>query len=307
MPGLEIIDIHTHTFATRERGIGWQRSNGAVNPPRGGTIDELLDCMKRGGVTHSVMLMYTPTRFMYEARIKEAPLPTDPAERQAKEQELKGLMAQRMIQNNEWACQVSREHPQLITFAGLDPVYMSEKTLITEIEDKVKKGAKGVKIVPLALEIYGNDKRLHPVYDKISRLGIPMVAQSGGGKLPDGRDAWGSPKYFAEPLREFPNLKINLAHLGGHGPEVPELCKTFPNLYVDISGQLTDLDKPKGWQTKELVEFIRRCGAEHITWGTNFPMNDPAEYAQLTEKLPLTSEEKETIAHKNAKRIIGIK
>ncbi len=39
MPDLEIIDIHTHTFSTPEKGIGWQRSVGVKNPPRVGTND----------------------------------------------------------------------------------------------------------------------------------------------------------------------------------------------------------------------------------------------------------------------------
>lgn len=310
MPDFEIIDVHTHTFASAERGIRWQKG---ITPDReverAGTTDELLDCMKRGGISRSVMLMYTPTRFMYEAQIKRvSPLPDDPAKREAIERETKDLMVQRMIMNNEWACEEIEKKPQLIAFAGLDPVYMSEETLIHEIEDKVAKGCKGVKIVPLALAIYGNDKRLWPVYDKISKLGIPMLSQAGGGPgEAGGKDACGRPKYFEEALRDFPDLKLILAHLGqGYREDMFDLCARFPNLYTDISGQLTNMDEPGGRQSDELVEFIRTCGVEKVMWGTNFPMNNPVRYSELTESLPLTSEEKELIGSKNARRVIGI-
>ena len=85
-----------------------------------------------------------------------------------------------------------------------------------------------------------------------------------------------------------------------------DLCSRYPNLYTDISGQLTNLDEPGGRQSGELVEFIRKIGVERVMWGTNFPMNDPVLYSQRTEKLPLALEEKELLGSRNAKRIIGI-
>lgn len=310
MPEFEIIDIHTHTFDSAERGIRWQKG---VTPDReierAGTTDELLDCMNRGGISSSVMLMYTPTRFMYEAQIKRiGPLPKDAARREAIERETKDLMVQRMIANNEWACKEIAEKPRLMAFVGLDPVYMDEETMIREIDDKVARGCKGVKIVPLALAIYGNDRRLWPIYDKISKLGIPMLSQAGGGPgEAGGKDAWGRPKYFEEALRDFPDLKLILAHLGqGYREDMIDLCSRYPNLYTDISGQLTNLDEPGGRQSGELVEFMRKIGVERVMWGTNFPMNDPVLYSQRTEKLPLTLEEKELLGSRNAKRIIGI-
>ncbi|MEX2446156.1 MAG: hypothetical protein WD734_02365, partial [Dehalococcoidia bacterium] len=63
MADLEIVDIHTHTFASADRGIAWQRSAGAGRrePTRNGTIEELRGLMAEAGITYSNMLMYTPT------------------------------------------------------------------------------------------------------------------------------------------------------------------------------------------------------------------------------------------------------
>ena len=71
MADLELIDFHTHTFPTPERGVAWLSSIGHRDPERTGTIDELLGMMQRANISHAVMLSYTPTRYMYEARIRQ--------------------------------------------------------------------------------------------------------------------------------------------------------------------------------------------------------------------------------------------
>lgn len=309
MADLEIIDIHTHTFASADRGIGWQKSAGKQDPTRTGTIEELAGIMAAANITHAVQLMYTPTRFMYEARIKSQELPSDPTERAAVEREVQGMMAQRMIGNNEWALGVSAAHPNLFTFAGLDPVYMDEATLVGEIEDKVARGARGVKIVPLALAAYVDDPRMMPMYETIARLGVPIVSQAGDGGAPGPRgDHYGRPKYFETALQRFPDLQINIAHLGhGYDDDVIDLCRRFPGFHADMSGRLHELDDPNEHLTDEsLVDFIRNCGAEHILFGTNYPLNDPQLYADVMRRLPLTDTEKELIAHGNAKRLLKL-
>lgn len=306
MPSDLLIDAHTHTFATAERGVAWQRSVGHKDPARTGTTDELLDIMAGAGISHAVMLMYTPTRFMYEAALRKAELPDDPVKAEGVKRELKAKMAERMVENNEWAVQETARHPELITFAGLDPVYMSEQEMLAEIEDKVGKGAKGVKIVPTALATYGNDGRLWPVYDKISRLGVPMLSQSGG-RSENGVDAWGRPKYFAEALADFPNLKLILAHLGrGYEQDTLDLCRWFPNLHADVSARLQDVEEGCEFTPDSFVDFLRRCGSEHILFGTNYPTHDPVQFRQVMDALPLTDEERKLIGRDNARRVIGI-
>ncbi|MGE3855569.1 MAG: amidohydrolase family protein [Dehalococcoidia bacterium] len=309
MAELEIIDIHTHTFASADRGIGWQKSAGHANPVRNGTIEELVGIMAGANITHAVQLMYTPTRFMYEARIKSQELPSDPAERESVQREVQTMMAQRMIANNEWALGVSAEHPNLFTFAGLDPVYMDEATLVGEIEDKVARGARGVKIVPLALAAYVDDPRMMPMYETIARLGVPIVSQAGaGGEVGDRGDHYGRPKYFETALQRYPDLVINIAHLGhGYEDDVIDLCRRFPGFHADLSSRLHELDDPNEHLTDEsLVDFIRQCGAEHILFGTNYPLNSPQQYADVMRRLPLTDREKELVAHGNAKRLLKL-
>ncbi len=304
MPDVEVIDFHTHTFPTPERGIGWQRSIGHRDTVRNGTLEELLPIMQKAGISHSVMLSYTPTRYMYDARVAREPLPSDePAHSQA-DSALKAEMVKRAIDNNEWQLQQTKLHDELISFAGIEPVYSDAATMVAEIDDKVSRGARGVKIVPTALQIYGNDRRLWPAYERISQLGVPMLSQMGGRANPDGSDAWGRPGPFGEALAEFPNLTIVAAHLGqGYEDDIVDLCKRFPNFYADLSMRLHNLSD-HGLTPATLVDFIRRCGAEHIIFGTNYPMCDPVQFVEVLETLPLTGEELGLIASGNAKRIL---
>ena len=306
MADLEIIDAHVHTFPTIDTGVRYQRGTGGADREiaRYGTIDELQSLMAEAGITRAIMLNFTPTRYLYEGRMARTELPADPAERRKLQRDAQVTMAQRMIDNNEWQIEVSREHPEFMNFAGLDPVFMDEQTLIGEIEDKVSRGAKGVKIVLRALAIYADDPRLTPVYERISQLGVPITAQVGSHGEAGDRGAYANPKFFEQALRRFPDLVVNCVHLGhGFEGEVADLCQRFPNAYTDVSSRLHTVEDPQSGITREwIADFIRRCGAGHVMFGTNYPGGDPVQYARLLRELPLTDAEKELVASGNVKR-----
>lgn len=306
MPELEIIDAHVHTFPNADFGIRYQRGTGGADREivRVGTIEELQGLMKEAGIFRSIMLNFTPTRYLHEGRMAKMELPADPAELQKVERESQLVMAQRMVDHNDWQLEVTQQHPEFINFAGLDPVFMDEEHLIAEIEDKVKRGAKGVKIVLRALAIYADDPRMTPVYELISRLGVPITAQVGIHGEAGDRGAYANPKFFEAALKQFPDLTVNCVHLGhGFEDEVADLCQRFPNAYTDVSSRLHTVDDPKsGIDRQWVVDFIRRCGAEHVMFGTNYPGGDPEQYTRLMQQLPLTDAEKEMVAAGNAKR-----
>lgn len=306
MADFDIIDCHVHTFPSADRGMTYQRGTGrsAEAIKRYGTIPELLGLMKENGISKSIMLMYTPTRYMYESRVKGQEMPSNEKERAHVEAEIQTMMAQRMIANNEWAIEVGEQHPELVSFAGLDPVYMDEAVLLGEIDDKIKRGAKGVKIVLRALAIYADDPRMTPVYELISRLGVPITAQVGIHGEAGDRGAYANPKFFEAALKQFPDLTVNCVHLGhGFEDEVADLCQRFPNAYTDVSSRLHTVDDPKsGIDRQWVVDFIRRCGAEHVMFGTNYPGGDPVQYVKILRELALTDGELELVASGNAKR-----
>ena len=307
----EIIDVHAHTFASADRGIGWQRANGTPNPERNGTIEELMRLNAEAGVSRTVMLMYTPTRFMVEARLREQQLPDDPGERARIIHEVQSIMVARMIENNEWALRVGAEHPEFMNFAGIDPVYQDEQALLAEIDDKLARGSKGVKVVLNNIAIYANDRRFWPVYEHITELGVPIVLQvaKGGGDLAAHDDALGHPRYLAEALEAFPNMYLNLAHVGrgDYLDGIADLCHRFPNFYTDLSHRLNEVEDPAAPMTAEsMAALIRQCGPEKVLFGTNYPAVSPVQFARVLRSLPLTDTELELVASGNAKRMLHL-
>jgi predicted TIM-barrel fold metal-dependent hydrolase len=147
------------------------------------------------------------------------------------------------------------------------------------------------------------------MYETIARLGVPIVSQAGaGGETGSRGDHYGRPKYFEAALQRYPDLVINIAHLGhGYEEDVIDLCRRFPGFHADLSSRLHELDDPNEHLTDEsLVDFIRQCGAEHILFGTNYPLNSPQQYADVMRRLALTDREKELVAHGNAKRLLTL-
>jgi predicted TIM-barrel fold metal-dependent hydrolase len=308
LANLEIIDGHAHIFQNAETGIRYQTAMGRrQHPERDGTVEEVLATMNALGVSRTVMLLYLPTNDMFDRRI--ADLPKDPRERAEATKALREELAGRVIRYNEWGVETGKQHPELLPFVGADPIFMTRDGLVNELEDKLKKGAKGVKLVPMALHIYLNDPRLWPVYDFCNRTGLPLLTQSGGGfQSGDGWDAWGRPIYLRPALEEFKNLKVITAHFGrGYLDDVVELANKFEGFHTDLSSQIGEWGEPGQWTVEEGVEAIRKTGSKKVIYGTNSPQSDPARYVEKLKSLPISDTELEEIAAGNVMRVVGLK
>lgn len=120
-----------------------------------------------------------------------------------------------------------------------------------------------------------------------------------------GAPAWGHPEHFEDVLRSFPEVDIQLAHLGvGAEEEVARLTGRYPNLYADCSTRLHLFGQPGQWSLDEAATWFRRIGIDRVIFGTNYPMNDPVEYVKVIQAMPLTDEERSKILFRNAQGLI---
>ncbi len=71
VPDRPIIDAHVHTYPSRE--IGRQAMMGSGRTDYGGTPDELLALMGRGGIEKAVMVNMTPIVDMFDAAAAKLP------------------------------------------------------------------------------------------------------------------------------------------------------------------------------------------------------------------------------------------
>jgi predicted TIM-barrel fold metal-dependent hydrolase len=302
--------------------LGKGPANGStVDPPAFHTVDEAERLMDATGVVHMNILMFTWAGKYW--RDGAYTLPDGGPRRAAAEEELRGRVVARMIENNEWAVRTVNERPRFSVFVGANPVVMTADEMLAEVADKVARGASGVKMVPHDMHISGDDRRIWPLYDYLSGEQIPLLSEASGRP-----GAPGNPARFAEALAAFPNLKLIFAHLG-HDPNfgtgadaaVADLARQYDGVHTDLSLRLPEMVRG-ACTPEEFVAHVRRIGPDRVLYGTNFgfvdttsvdPDHDPADGPQTTWArrtleaffdLPLSDDERSAIAAENWKRLV---
>ena len=107
-----------------------------------------------------------------------------------------------------------------------------------------------------------NDPSLFPLWERALARDMPVLFHTGTiAPFVQGRgegiSSWDMHPMRIEPItREFPDLKIIVAHLGVHwNHDSAELARMRPNVYVDLTGE------PGGWRVR-----ADREGMETFLW-----------------------------------------
>ena len=304
MPDPAAIDAHVHTYRSRE--IGLQAMSGAGRTAYGGTPEELLEAMDRGGIEKAVMVNMTPVLEMYEAAAAKLPPGLSAVQREREEQRIRREMIGRLQRRNEWTCAVARAHPRLVAFIGLDPS-MSADELVTEIELRLSEGARGIKLHPPNQRFYPNDPRLRAAYVRMQELGLPVTFHSGAFALAPRAGDHGRAEHFAELLAAFPRLTVVMAHLAfGDFDACAELARTYANVFFDCCFVVNGVDRPPAISDEQAVAAFRRIGVDRVMFGSDYPWFDPVADAERIRRLPLTDGEKRAILHDNAVRTLRL-
>ncbi|GAB2843535.1 hypothetical protein GCM10022221_48460 [Actinocorallia aurea] len=331
MGDLEIIDMHCHLQRDAEHGREMRDyflTPHLVKPgaPNLGTLGEFQELMALTGISAMNALMFTWSGRYFRHGLFT--LPDDPAERSEGEAALRGRVARRIRDNNDWAASVARQHPEVGYFAGVNPVVMGAEEAVAEIAAQRGQGALGVKIVPSDLGVAGSDPRLFPVYEYCVEQDFPVLTETGG-HSPHCR-----PSGFAGALAAFPSLQLVFAHFGHDkqfgGPldqEVLELARAYEGVHTDTSLRLHEVaDGSVG--AEEMVKHLRALGIDRVMFGSNYVFSDllperpahrPApdgvdprftqvwKSVQVLKELPLTDEERAGVAAGNFKRLTGFR
>lgn len=155
--------------------------------------------------------------------------------------------------HNDYCANICSQFPErLYGFCVLNPVpelaggsfERSVELMIEEVRRCYHDlGLRGVKMIPT--HWYPNDRCLIPLYQEIARLGMYVVFHAG--IFMDGQQgSYCRPTYF-EGIRQVPELKVQLAHLGW--PWVDE-CIAVLNMESNIHGS-----DPASWQFRADLSF----------------------------------------------------
>ncbi len=298
-----VIDFHTHVQPDAAQGIAFQQQFGFEQPPRNGALEELFPLMDAAGVRRVLMVPWMPAQDVADARLAAAPASASASA--TGREAIRRQVACEWFDLNRWAVETAQKHPdRLSCLVGLDPILMTADEVVAEVEDKLARGACGLKIAPLFLRAGPDDPRVAIVFEQAARHGVFVLSQAGAHGYGDQPD-WGNPERFEAVLRSWPTVDVQLAHLGlGGEAEVARLTARYPNLYADTSARLHDFGQAGAWSLAVAADWFRRIGIDRVLFGTNYPMHDPAQFLAVIRAMPLGDAEREQVLWRNAAGIL---
>ncbi len=99
-------------------------------------------------------------------------------------------------------------------------------------------GARGLKLYPSYQFFHPDEPRLYPIYEACVDTGIPLLLHVGSSVLPGTRLEYCNPVHLGPVARDFPDLRIVMAH-GGRGhwyDECARMVETHERVYIDVAG-----------------------------------------------------------------------
>jgi len=250
------IDIHTHAYHPKiaDKVLAQLEGHYGIHPVGTGQIDDLLARAKKAGLDRVVVL-----------NAATAPAQVVPA--------------------NNWAISIHREYPEVLAFGTLHPDYPDFER---ELERLWRAGIKGIKFHADFQGFRLDDHRLWPIFEALSGRFIVMLHV--GDRLPPEQNN-SCPAKVAAILRDFPNLTVIAAHMGGylHWQYVLEHL-VGKDVYIDTSSTLSFIDDDT------LARIVDGHPRERILFGSDYPLFDPGEeIVRLRRRLSLRDAELEQI------------
>jgi len=208
---------------------------------------------------------------------------------------------------NDYVANIVSVYPdQFVGFATIDP--WAGNAAVDELERSVTElGLLGLKLHPIHQGFPPSDEQFYGIYEKCSKLGIPIIFHTGfaaaGAGVPGGA---GLKLKYSAPIphiddiaADFPELNIIMAH-----PAWPWIDEQIAvalhksNVYIDLSG----------WSPKYIPsQLIREANSrlqDKVMFGSDFPYLKPDRWLAEFNKLELKSEVYQKIIYANARKVI---
>ena len=195
---------------------------------------------------------------------------------------------------NSFIAQTVSENPD--KFTGLGTLHPDSEDIEGDVKHILELGLKGIKLHPDFQKFRLDDEKCDKIY-KACEGKLPILIHAG-----DKRYDFSNPNRLIPVLKKYPKLIIIGAHFSGYSvwDDVESSLKGFDNLYVDCSSAMPFISSERA---KNLVRFF---GADHVIFGTDFPMWDIEDELKRFNALGLSDEEKEKIFYKNACKLFDI-
>lgn len=247
-----IIDTHTHIFPDTSAAsiLELTRKKFKVKVYGKGTAADLISKMDKNGVNYAVIHMVA-------------------------------LIPRVVKEINTWL--IKLKEPRFIKFGTLHPYLKDFREELNRLKEN---GIKGIKLQP---EVQGftvdNADLTYPLYKALAENGMTVMFHVGGNPTthPQQRS---QPGMILNVAKDFPELKIIAAHLGGLNmwSEVAELLAGRENVYMETS--MTYEKIPPKWAEK----IIRKHGHHKIFFGTDYPFAPIKKCIESAMNVPFLNE-----------------
>ena len=235
-----IIDVHTHLSSIEQWGPQFRQAIEDTYPAQGLDID------------------VTPERHWQE-------------EQRADRAIVFGInsIALEMRTPNEQIAAYVQQHPdKMIGFMSIDP---NHPDALDELERSFSDlGLRGIKMSPVYQHYHPSDEKAARVHARAEELGLPILTHSAYQGMANTPMEWANPLLYDPVARNFPNLKIIVAHIGlPWFADAMVITRKHRNVFTDVSGLHT---KP-WWLYQALALFVEVGSPEKVLFGSDLPFS----------------------------------
>jgi predicted TIM-barrel fold metal-dependent hydrolase len=184
---------------------------------------------------------------------------------------------------------------RLIGFGTLHPD-MTRMEIELEISHMLALGLRGIKLHPDFQHVPADSSSVFRMAEAAEGT-LPLLIHAG-----DYRHNFSHPEQIRTLALAFPGLTLIAAHFGGWSEwhKAPDALAGLPNVYVDTSSSLAFLSPQKA---RELVHLY---GADHVLFGTDFPMWSASEELARLDRLSLPEKDLRKILYDNACALLSV-
>jgi predicted TIM-barrel fold metal-dependent hydrolase len=262
-----IIDVHTHIYPNHRAAqmLDAVKERAGVQAYTDGTIEGLLRSMQEAGI-ESVVVSSIATR------------------------------PEQVEAMNQWLMEMC--HTPVHRLATVHPDLPAAPELVSAVKAQ---GFKGFKVHPDYQDFFVDEQRIFPLYESAQAEGMPILFHVGVDPgLPHPVHA--TPQRLARVLKEFPQLRIIAAHMGGQDMYAEAEEHLLGNdIYLDTSFVLRKIPMDI------LQRFFTKHPIDRFLFGTDSPWTDQREELEFFLSLTfLTQDAKDKIIGTNAAHVLGI-
>jgi hypothetical protein len=222
----------------------------------------------------------------------------------------KSRYLQAEIPNQFVADYVRRNSTKMVGFAGIDPTDADWRGELRIAQEELL--LKGVTISPGMQNFHPCDTRAMRLYEECMNRGMPVLFEQNF-RSPASKMEFARPMLLDEVAREFPDLRIVVAHLGH--PWIDEtvvLLGKHSNVYANIAGLMR-----QPWLTYNALLAAHEYGViDRLLFGSDFPYRSPAacieqlysinQFSQGTNLASIPREQLRGIVERDALTLLGI-